>query len=370
MNIFYLLANNLFFFIIIISIIVFVHEMGHYLVAKFSGVKVESFSIGFGREIWGFNDRSGTRWKISYLPFGGYVKMLGDRDPASSPDFAKIAQLSEEQRRSAFYNKPVGVRAAIVVAGPIANFIFAILILTGLILFNGRFTTTNIIKEVVVDMPAHIAGLQVGDRINKIDNNNVKDFSDIEAFVSINQGKELLLEIERNGQLLNYRLTPKIIATQDALGNKIKVGRIGIISEVSNIKNYNFFEAFQYSIEQTYKICKITLISMKQILLGERGTDQLSGPIRIAKYSGQIAKHGIINVLGFIAMISINLGLVNLLPIPLLDGGHLSFYLIEALKGSPLNPASQNVLIRLGIIILFSLMVFSTFNDLKEVILN
>jgi regulator of sigma E protease len=370
MSMTYGIMYNIFFFIIIMSIVVFIHEMGHYLVAKFSGVKIESFSIGFGREIYGFNDKSGTRWKFSWLPLGGYVKMFGDRDPASNPDLLQIQNLSEEEKKHTFFGKPVGIRAAIVAAGPIANFLFAIIVFTTFVLVNGRVVASPIVKEVVENMPAQIAGLRAGDKILTIDGHNIKDFSDIETLISINPGRELLFQIERQADKIQVHITPQKITTQNGLGSNIEVGRIGVVSEMSQVKDYNLFEALKFSVEQTYKMCEITLIAIKQILIGERNADQLSGPIRIAKYSGETAKHGIVAIIGFMAMLSINLGLVNLLPIPLLDGGHLALYAIEVLKGSPLNIASQNFLMRIGIIILFGLMLFSTFNDIRETVLR
>jgi regulator of sigma E protease len=322
------LLHTLWSFFIVLSVIVFVHEFGHYLIARLCGVKIEAFSIGFGKELFGWNDKSGTRWKISALPLGGYVKMFGDASAASTEDAETIANMSEEERKLTFHQKPLYKKAAIVAAGPLANFVLTIVVFTWFILTVGLPSADPIVGQITPDSPAQTAGLKPGDRILKINDDEVSSFNDIPYLISTNLGTPVTLRVERGAREFNVTLTPKEIGSDDGLGNKIKHPLIGIKSAEIKYENVGPVRAFSEATRRTYMICTATLKVIGQMATGKRGAGDLKGPIGIAQLSGQATDKDVHTVLWLIAMLSANLGLVNLFPIPLLDGGHLAYYAI------------------------------------------
>lgn len=353
-------------FIVIISVIVFIHEFGHYGIAKISGVKIDIFSIGFGREIFGWYDNSGTRWKISLLPLGGYVKMHGDVNAASAPDTARIAEFTDEEKKISFHCKPLAVKAAIVAAGPLANFLLAIVILSFFFSYYGKPFATPQASVIVQGSAADQAGLLPGDIILTIDNAPVESFSDIQRIVSIHPEQPLEFVIKRQDTELTKTITPRLTETKDAFGNPIKVGQLGIASPEMAYKKYALGSAILLATRETYIISAATLSAIGQMIVGKRGTEDLGGAIQIARYSGQSTTKGFQTVLGFIAMLSINLGLLNLFPIPMLDGGHLLYYTIEAARGKPMAEQFQQYGLRFGMAIIIALFILSTFNDIRK----
>ncbi len=361
-----LALHNIFSFIVIISVIVFIHEFGHYIFAKKFGVKIESFSIGFGREIFGWNDKSGTRWKISILPMGGYVKMFGDESGASNPDVGKLATMTDEEKKHAFYFQKIWKKFLIVFAGPFTNFLTAIVILSFFFVFYGRPETKPILDSVKEGSAAAQIGLKAGDEITELDGTHIARFEQIKAIVSINPGLPIPITYIRDGKEIKTEITPQIQETTDVFGDKAKLGLIGVTSNAADYNKLPLPKALAASVAETYDISANTLQAIGQMLTGRRSSDEISGIIRIAEYSGKSVEKGLRMVLWFMAILSINLGLVNLFPIPMLDGGHLFFYLIEAVRGKPLSEKTQEYLFRAGFLLLMGLMVFATFNDLKH----
>ena len=358
-------------FIILILVVVFIHEYGHYYFAKKYGVGVTDFSIGFGKEIFGWNDNSGTRWKICWLPLGGYVKFFGDRNVFSQSDHAEIfKKYNEEDRKKLFILKPLYQRAIIVAAGPIANFILAAFIFIFIYMFVGKDFTPAVINDVQVEAPAAEAGLKKNDIILEIDGSNVKSILDVSKLITMSSSEFIELKVLRLEQELIFKIKPNIINTEDNLGNKINKRVIGIkLGAVNNEVNHVKLgpaSAIYHSINEVYFVTSSTLKYLGSMLFGNADTSQLGGPIRIAKISGQVAQFGIIPFLSMMAYISISLGLINLFPIPLLDGGHLMFYAFEKVLGKPLSQKTQEGFFRIGMFLLLSLMFFATFNDLKD----
>ncbi|PIR38642.1 MAG: RIP metalloprotease RseP [Alphaproteobacteria bacterium CG11_big_fil_rev_8_21_14_0_20_39_49] len=450
-------------FVVILSVIVFVHEFGHYFIAKISGVKIEQFSIGFGKEIFGVNDKSGTRWKFCALPFGGYVKMFGDIDPASAPDSEKIKAFTEDEKKVAFHTKSLPIKSAVVFAGPAANFILAIVIMT--FVFSTKGKPVEIppkINEVYENSPAQKAGIMVGDIIKKADGKDIGEFADFRAVESLSTESPVNIAVERNGEIKEFSITPAMRQRQDMFGNDIMAPFFGIeaeellmparlsvvssgsaaekaglmsgdlITEIEGIKINSFsdlqqfiagnkeetiqivferdgvvnttfatptvhertdsegnvvkfqilgvsaenpyiekvgiFSAFKSSIVTTYDISAGTLKAIGQMFTGQRSPTDISGPIGIAKYSGQSAKRGLDTILWFIVVLSINLGLVNLFPIPLLDGGHLMYYAVEAVRGKPLADKVQQIGFKIGIALVGTLFIFAIVNDLYKLL--
>lgn len=353
-------------FLLIISFIVFIHEYGHFWFARKFGVKIESFSIGFGKELFGWNDKHGTRWKFSLIPLGGYVKMFGDEDAASTPDNEKLKQMSEEEKKGAFPFKPIYQRFLIVLAGPLFNYILAAIILSFFFFHYGKPETKPIISKLTEDGVAREIGLKEGDIITKLDGNNISSFEDLRGVVSMHGGIEIPISYLRNGVEFNDKITPKLHKSTDVFGNEIEIGLIGITSEETDYKKLGVFESISAAVYDCYDLSAKTLEAIGQMITGQRPADQISGILRIADYSGKSVEKGFRTVLWFIALLSINLGLINLLPIPMLDGGHLFFYIIEVIKGKPISEKSQEYLFRFGYALLISLMLFATFNDLKH----
>lgn len=356
----------LFWFIIILSIVVFIHEFGHYYVAKKCDVHIETFSIGFGKELFGYTDKSGTRWKFSLVPLGGYVKMLGDTDAASSPSKKVQHSLSLKEQRYAFIYKNVYQRFAIVVAGPAANYLSAILIMTFMFYISGKAESAPIASTVAENSAAEKAGLIAGDLIKSVEGDEVTNFEDIRNKIILNTGTPVEFVIVRDGKEMQIIITPEIKESKDPFGNDVKVPLIGIGSEKISIKELSLPSAFITSIKECYNISVSTLKAIGQMLTGARGTEDLGGPIRIAKYSGQSAELGIYGILWFICLISVNLGLFNLLPIPMLDGGHLAMYVAEMVRGKPVPIQFQEYAFKFGFFILIGLMIFATTNDIMR----
>lgn len=354
-------------FFVVLSTIVFIHEFGHYIVAKWCGVKIEAFSIGFGKEIGGWTDRSGTRWKLSLIPMGGYVKMFGDAGAASTPDNEKNTAMTAEERAVAFHFKPLWKKAAVVFAGPLFNFILTISILTALIMMNGISSTAPIVGKILPDSPAEAAGLQTGDVVLSVDGKKVSVFNDIPGYIATNLGTPVTLLIERKGEQTQVSLTPQMTDAEDALGNKITRPLLGLQSLPYESMELGFGGALVEATKRTYQMCAMTLSAVKQIVVGDRSAKELKGPVGIAQLSGQATKMDFSTVLWFIALLSANLGLVNLFPIPMLDGGHLMYYAIEAVQGRPLADKVQEYGFRFGFVLVAGLMAFAILNDLRNI---
>jgi regulator of sigma E protease len=362
-----LILQNLFSFIVIISVIVFIHEFGHFWVARLCGVKVEQFSIGFGRKLFSFKDKKGTEWKFCLLPFGGYVKMFGDRSAASTPDVELISKMSDTEKSISFVFKNVWQRIAIVAAGPIANFILAIAIFTFLFNYNGKSTVLPIVDQVIEGSAAFEAGIKTGDEILEVNGFEISEFDQIREFTAAAKVEKLNFKIRRQKQLLEISLAPKMQKRQDLFGEEITVPTIGITASEVVRSELNLSESFLLANQETYQISVKILQTLGELITGQRSVKELGGPVKIAKYSGKSFEMGMIVVLWFGAMISINLGVMNLLPIPVLDGGHLFFYFFEALRGKPLPQKVQQIGFNIGFSLVISLMIFTTFNDLWQI---
>jgi regulator of sigma E protease len=347
-------------FLLILTVVVFVHEFGHYWVARRNGVRVEVFSVGFGPELIGRFDRHGTRWKFSAIPLGGYVKMLGDADASSS-----TVDLRASRDPESFPAKSVWQRMAIVFAGPAANFVFAIVVLALLFALSGRPFTPAEVGQVQPDSPALAAGLTPGDRIVAVDGAPIGSFEELQTIVRGSAGKALLFALERDGEPLELTVTPALRDVADQLGNSAKVGLIGVSPAARmEFRRSSPATAIVDAVRETWRMVVGTLQAVGEMVVGSRGTQELGGPLRIAQMSGQIASTGIVPVIWFTAVLSINLGLINLFPIPMLDGGHLALYGIEAARGRPLPERGQEIAFRVGLAMVLSLMVFATWNDL------
>lgn len=359
-------------FIALIVVVVFIHEYGHYYFAKRFGVGITDFSIGFGKEMFGWNDNSGTRWKVCVIPLGGYVKFFGDRNVYSQADNEKIIkEYSKEDQDKLFVLKPLYQRALIVFGGPLANFLLAILIFFSVYTFAGKDFTPAVINEVQKDSPAMIAGLKDNDIVVSIDGNEVKSIMEVSKFIMMSSDEFINFTVNRYDQDLTFRVKPNTVEGEDNLGNKISKRMVGIKlgaynNEVNHVK-LGPAKALFYAVNEVYYVSASSLKYIGSMIVGNGDTSQLGGPIRIAKISGQVAEFGILPFISLMAYISISLGLINLFPIPMLDGGHLMFYGIEKLLGRPLSQKTQEGFFRIGLFLLLSLMFFTTFNDLKDV---
>ena len=359
-------------FIILILVVVFIHEYGHYYFAKKYGVGVTDFSIGFGKEIFGWNDKSGTRWKICWIPLGGYVKFFGDRNVFSQADQEELLkQYSKEDQQKLFVTKPLYQRSLIVFGGPLANFLLAIVIFLSIYMFIGKDFTPAVINEVQKDSPAEVAGLMKNDVILEIDNNKVESILDVSKFIAMSTSEYVDFKVSRYDQQILFKVKPNLVPSEDNLGNKINKRMVGIkLSPYNNEINHKKLgpaQALIHSVGEVYFVTTSSLKYLASMLIGKGDSSQLGGPIRIAKISGQVAEFGIIPFLSMMAYISISLGLINLFPIPMLDGGHLMFYGIEKVLGRPLSQKTQEGFFRIGMFLLLSLMFFATFNDLKDI---
>ncbi len=359
-------------FIILILVVVFIHEYGHYYFARKYGVGVTDFSIGFGKEIFGWNDKSGTRWKICWIPLGGYVKFFGDRNVFSQADQEELLKkYSPEDQEKLFVTKPLYQRSLIVFGGPLANFLLAIVIFLSIYMFIGKDFTPAVINEVQKDSPAEVAGLSENDVILEIDNNKVESILDVSKYIAMSTSDYVDFKVSRYDQEIIFKVKPNLVPSEDNLGNKINKRMVGIkLSPYNDKINHVKLGPAQALIQSVGEVYFVTTSSLKYLtsmLIGKGDSSQLGGPIRIAKISGQVAEFGIIPFLSMMAYISISLGLINLFPIPMLDGGHLMFYAIEKVLGRPLSQKTQEGFFRIGMFLLLSLMFFATFNDLKDI---
>ena len=363
--------NYLIPFLILITIVVFIHEYGHYYFAKKYGVGITDFSIGFGKEIFGWNDKSGTRWKFCWIPLGGYVKFFGDRNVFSQAEQENIInQYNENDRKKLFILKPLYQRSIIVAAGPLANFVLALVIFTIINMVSGKDMTPAIIEEVQKDSPAYVAGMKKNDKIISIDKNEVVSIMEVSTFINTSTSDKIEFLVLRNNQEISFLIKPDLIDGKDSLGNSVKKRIIGIrLSPFNNEFNRQPLgpsKAVYYSAKEVWFVTVTSLKYVGKMITGEGDSSQLGGPVRIAKITGQVAEYGIIPFFSIMAYISISLGLINLFPIPMLDGGHLMFYFFEKVLGRPLRQKTQESFFRIGLFLLFSLMFFVTFNDLKD----
>jgi len=355
-------------FLFVLTIVVFFHELGHFLIARVCGIRVLVFSIGFGPEIAGFYDRYGTRWKFSAIPLGGYVKFFGDDNAASVPDQAAIAAMTEEQKRDSFVFQPVRSRAAVVAAGPIANFILAIAIFALIFSTVGKQTTSARVDTILPNSAAQAAGFQAGDLVLSINGTKIESFSDMQRIVSISANEPLSIEVDRGGVPVTLKAVPQLKEIKDNFGNMHRLGVLGISRSMApgDIKTERVdpARAIVMGAQETWFVVDRTLAYISGVFVGREAADQLGGPIRIAQVSGQVASAGFSALMHLTAVLSVSIGLLNLFPIPLLDGGHLLFYAIEAIRGRPLSDRAQELGFRIGLAIVVMLMIFATFNDI------
>ena len=355
-------------FLFVLTIVVFFHELGHFLVARWAGVKVLTFSLGFGPELAGFNDRHGTRWKISAVPLGGYVKFFGDDSEASTPSSETLASMTEEERAGSFHHKKVGQRAAIVAAGPIANFLLAIVIFTCLFTAFGKPSTSARVDQVEPASAAASAGFQPGDIVTAIDGKQIESFPEMQQIVATRAGEQLTFTVKRGDATLQLRATPELREMPDPFGNKSRRGVLGITRQSAagelTSERVDPATALWLGVKKTWFVIDQTLSYIANIFKGRASSDQIGGPLRIAQFSGQVATLGIIPLLDLAAVLSISIGLLNLFPVPLLDGGHLLFYAVEAVRGRPLSERAQEMGFRIGLGLVLMLMVFATYNDI------
>ena len=352
-------------FLIILTVLVFVHEMGHYLVARWCGVRVEVFSIGFGPELFGWDDRAGTRWKFSVVPLGGYIKMFGDRNVASMPDGEAVA-LTVAEEKVAFTHKRLDQRAAIVAAGPVANFVFGILVFAGLFMTIGQPATAPVIGEVEPDSAAAAAGIEPGDRVLSANGYAIGRFEDIRQVVRVGLGEPLSLVVLRDGVEIALEAQPRIVEQEDSLGNTYKIGLLGVRSIGLEYVRHDPAAAVWHGTGAAWNQISLAFKTIGQMIGGSRTTKEIGGPLRIAWLSGEMVQGGIIIAIHFAAILSIHLGLINLFPIPLLDGGHLLFYVAEAVRGRPLGERAQEYGFRIGLALVLVLFMFATWNDLVQ----
>jgi regulator of sigma E protease len=352
-------------FLLLITPIVFFHELGHFLAARLFGVKVDTFSIGFGREIFGWDDRHGTRWKVSVLPLGGYVRFLGDADAVGTPDRAALEKLSPVERASSFAAKPVWQRAIISAAGPLANFILAVVIFSAIFMTIGRIVIPARVDIVLPGSAAAAAGIRTGDRITAIDGESVSSYEQLQQVLLADGGRTVAVTLDRHGRALTVDATPKVTEITDRFGNKYQVGRLGIEVKGGGIRErFGPIAAVGAGCGEVASILELTFRSRDQLFSGKTG--QLSGVIGIAKLSGQVASQNLADLVGLAALISVSIGLVNLFPLPPLDGGFLLYYAFEAMLGRPLGERAQDVGFRIGLAVVFGLMILATWNDLAR----
>ncbi|MEI7599210.1 MAG: RIP metalloprotease RseP [Aestuariivirga sp.] len=355
-------------FLVALTVIVFIHELGHFLVARWCGVDIEAFSIGFGREIFGWNDKHGTRWKVAWLPLGGYVRFRGDANAASMPDAEALARAKNDQGN--FHGKPLWQRAAVVAAGPIANFILAIAIFAGAFMIVGRPMIEPRVDEVVAGSAAEVAGIRKGDLVVSVDGAEISDFAGLQQAVMTRAGEPLALVIDRNGEKINLTVTPELREEPDNFGGKIRLGLLGVKRDPMGPVRYERMgpvQALEAGVDRTWFIVSSTFRYLGKMVTGRESADQLGGPIAMAKAAGDAASMGFSQFVAVIAFLSVSIGLLNLFPIPMLDGGHLVYYAIEAVRGRPLGEGAQEWGFRIGFSLVVMLMLVGTWNDLVRV---
>jgi regulator of sigma E protease len=355
-------------FLFVLTIVVFFHELGHFLMARWCGIKVLVFSVGFGPEIAGFYDRYGTRWKISAIPLGGYVKFFGDENAASAPDQSAAATMTEAEKKDSFQFQPVGSRALVVAAGPVANFLLAIAIFASIFMTVGKQTTSARVDTVQPGSAAQTAGFKPGDLVLTINGEKIESFSDMQRIVSISAGAPLTIEVDRDNAQVTLKAVPQLKEIKDNFGNVHRLGVLGISRSMApgDIKTEKAppLRAIVMGAQETWFVVDRTMSYISGVFTGREAADQLGGPIRIAQVSGQVATAGFAPLIHLTAVLSVSIGLLNLFPIPLLDGGHLLFYAIETIRGRPLSERAQELGFRIGLAIVLMLMIFATFNDI------
>jgi regulator of sigma E protease len=357
-------------FLFVLTIVVFFHELGHFYAARRCGVRVEVFSVGFGRAIASWYDKHGTQWKIGWLPLGGYVKFFGDENEASASNPEAMEKLDEDVRGDTLFYKPLWQRAIVVAAGPVANFILAIFIFASLYSILGQRVTDPVVGLVVEESAAERGGLQIGDLILAIDGSDISTFSQVRRTVTVNANVMLEFAIDRGGEILKLDITPERVLETDRFGNEYNLGRLGIAVNATeeSIRHvrYNPITAIWMGVEESYFIVEQTFIVLGRIIMGRESAESLGGPIRIAQLSGQTATLGLVALINLTAVLSVSIGLINLFPIPMLDGGHLVFYAYEGLFGKPMSAKAQDIGMRIGLSMVLMLFVFVTWNDLSR----
>lgn len=355
-------------FLFVLTVVVFFHELGHFLVARWCGVKVDTFSIGFGPEIFGREDRYGTRWKVSWIPLGGYVKFAGDDNAASVPDMDKLSHVPPEKREGLFFFKPLYQRAAVVAAGPIANFILAIVIFAGIFTIVGQGTATAIVDKVQPDSAAAEAGFKPDDLVVSIDGATINDFEDMQRIVSTSAGVPLKFGVIRDGHEITLTATPRLKEVTDPFGNAQRIGLLGVQRKSGpgayKIVKTDPLTGLWHGAQETWFIVDRTMSYLGGMLAGREDSSQLGGPLRIAEVSGQVATLGFAALLNLTAVLSVSIGLLNLFPVPMLDGGHLLYYAVEGVQGRPMGQKAQEFGFRIGLVLVMMLMFFATWNDL------
>jgi regulator of sigma E protease len=355
-------------FLFVLTVVVFFHEFGHFLVARWCGVGVKAFSIGFGPEIVGYTDRYGTRWKLSWIPLGGYVKFIDDENVASAGGHKSLENLSPDERKQSFQEKPLAARAAVVASGPIANFILAIVIFTAIFALFGERITAAKVDVVNPGSAAERAGFMVGDKVVSIDGQAIESFGEMQRIVGMSPNQPLHFMVDRGGKSVEVTATPELKTITDHFGNEMRMGLLGIQRSASaddwTLKRHDPVTAFGMALKECYFVVSRSLGYLYDVVTGRESADQLGGPIRIAQVSGQVASAGFVALLNLAAIISVSIGLLNLFPIPMLDGGHLLFYSIEAVRGRPLSESTQEIGFRIGLAFVLMLMIFATWNDL------
>jgi regulator of sigma E protease len=351
-------------FLFVLTVVVFFHELGHFWIARRCGVKIDAFSVGFGPELFGFYDRRGTRWRIAAIPLGGYVRFHGDDSAASTPDLATLERMSAAERKVSFFHKPVAQRAAIVAAGPIANFLLAIVIFAGIFMVFGKSDSPARVHSIAPNSAAASAGFKEGDLVLTIDGRKIATFSDMQRIVTVNPGQTLVFVVERDGAQVTLNAVPTLEEHKDRFGNVYRLGRLGITGILDAPKPVGPLQAITDGVAESWFVVERTLSYIGGVIVGRESADQLGGPLRIAQVSGQVASIGFPELLNLTALLSVSIGLLNLFPIPLLDGGHLLFYGIEAVRGRPLSAKAQEFGFRIGLAIVVMLMIVATWNDI------
>ena len=351
-------------FLIVLTVLVFVHELGHYSIARYNNVRVLVFSIGFGPELFGWTDKAETRWKISAIPLGGYLKMFGEG--GSELPGEELRPIAESDRQVSFAHKTLAQRSAVVFAGPAANFIFAIIVLSALFSIVGQPFTPPTITSVQEGSAAEQAGILAGDTITRIEGRSIERFEEVQQIVSLNPDRTMTIVLLREGREISLQVTPRLVEQTDRLGNVHRIGRLGVMGQGADYIRHDPMTAAWQAGKETLYLTTGSLKVVGQMISGSRRADELGGPIRIAQMSGEFAKVGFVPLIWFTALLSVNLGLINLFPIPMLDGGHLLFYAIEAVRGKPLGERTQEIGFRIGLAFVLGLMIFVTINDLVQ----
>jgi len=366
------LAGYILPYVVVLSLLVFVHELGHYLAGRWSGIRILAFSIGFGPELVGFTDSHGTRWKLSAIPLGGYVRFYGDADAASLADSDELAEMSPEERAQTLAGAKLWKRAVTVAAGPIANFVAAIAIFAVLFATQGKPVADPVVAEVKDGSAAYEAGVLPGDVLVALDGDRIETFDDVVRYISMRPGIPVVVTVLRGSGEVDVNLVPRRTVTTDRFGNEMEVGQIGIIT---NQQSGNFriveltpLQAVGEGVMQTWHIITGTFDYISNLFAGRMNADQLGGPVRIVQASGQMATLGFVALLNLAAVLSVSLGLLNLMPVPVLDGGHLVLYALEAIRGKPVGQYAQEIAFRIGLAMILSLMVFATWNDISRLI--